>query len=276
MEFIKYHSLENDFILINNLDASFCLNKKEQTQKITQLCNRHSGIGADGILVLDQPDFLKFPRVTIFNSNGNPGGLCLNGLRCIAHYLFTAYNYPSTIFLFMNERLFTCTISTSSAHALTITTIIESFSTKVKPLSLSVQSKLFSGLCIDIGNPHFVIMQPISLEELSLYGPALEKASLFPKKTNVEFIWKDHERATQETPVFNLLVYERDCGITQACSSGAVASCIALLFSSLIAPKSSCVMKMLGGELHCTVIDDKKISITAQAHKVFTGNSDLL
>ncbi|MBT8288561.1 MAG: diaminopimelate epimerase, partial [Bacteroidia bacterium] len=82
VEFIKYHGTGNDFILIDNRKLQ--IDKKDK-DRIDSLCDRHFGIGADGLILLENSELADF-KMIYFNSDGNESSMCGNGGRCIAHF----------------------------------------------------------------------------------------------------------------------------------------------------------------------------------------------
>lgn len=85
LEFVKYHGLGNDFVLVDRLDARGT--PPVWGSLARAWCDRRTGIGADGVLVLDS-DAEADARLSIFNSDGSDGGMCGNGIRCVARHLF--------------------------------------------------------------------------------------------------------------------------------------------------------------------------------------------
>jgi len=259
MNFEKYHSLENDFII---------LDQEIKPDVVTRLCNRHTGIGADGVLVIKDKK-----TVSIFNSNGNKAQMCLNGLRCVAHYMHTKYNFPKNFTLTMGNRSHKIKCATP-LNKLLITTEID-YATYQENVTLTIFEEQFDCHIVTTGNPHCVIFKKISDGNLKQFGPALENHPHFPHKTNVEFVWLYKKLSEKnKIPTFSMLVYERDCGITRACSSGAVAVVHALSVLKKLSENQKLIISMPGGSLECSV---KKniISITAPAFPLFSGNISL-
>ena len=119
MNFTKLHSLGNDFILLDWRNRDW-QDKTEQaitkiiTQKtwqnfVVSSCKRRYGIGADGILVLYKKD--NQHHVLIFNADGSQAELCLNGARCVAHYVHSKNNTASNINIYMSNKRIACAIN---------------------------------------------------------------------------------------------------------------------------------------------------------------------
>jgi diaminopimelate epimerase len=269
--FLKYQSLGNDFILfdwykkpetyINNVlsEANFPL-------MVQQMCERRLGVGADGVLVLKGCTSTSMPEMLIFNSDGSKAEMCMNGLRCVAHQLYAAYNFPTQFKLKVGQRIVECFIFKPSDFL--DQTLIRTNVGLVDYLgekSITTSQGSFSGHVVSVGNPHFILFQKTTLDWLEKNGSEIEKHEAFENKTNVEFVW-------QEEPLFfRSLVYERGCGITLACSSGAAAISGTLLKLGMI--KSDCEFKiaMPGGVIECMVSPQGNVSLSAEAKFVFSG-----
>jgi len=172
MIFEKYHSLENDFIIIDH---------NIEPKVVQRLCHRHSGIGADGVLVVNTKK--QNPDVSIFNSNGNKAETCLNGLRCVAHYLYTKHNFTKNFILTMGGKTHPIEICESSRNLLIHTHI--NYATYQEKVSLNSCGKTFDCHIVNVGNPHCVVFQQLSLEEIKTIGPYIEQHPYFSNKTNV-------------------------------------------------------------------------------------------
>ena len=112
-----------------------------------------------------------------------------------------------------------------------------------------------------VGNPHFVICQPTTTTWLQQHGHTLATNSIFPQQSNIEFIWEIPAINNQQT--FQMLVYERGCGVTLACGSGAAAAITVLANLQQIQPNTSITIQMAGGNLQTSI--DKAGIITQQA-----------
>lgn len=266
--FIKYQSLGNDFIIFDwykksNKKILDKLTHKNWHNFVQKICNRHSGIGANGLLILKQNIKLKLPEVIIFNSDGSNGEICLNGVRCLSHYLHIKYNFPKQFRTVMRGKIINCTISSSMF-------IINKINDAkyLKDHQITTTSGKFNGSAISIGNPHFIIFEKRTIKWLNDNGNIIEQHSSFPQKTNVEFIWP--KKSTNE---YNVLIYERGCGITNACSSGAAAITWLLFSKNIITINEKIKLHMPGGLIICWIDKKTQITLKAKSTYVFSGKN---
>ena len=233
----KYQSLGNKFVLLENQEISPTLAQ--------ELCAKYR---VDGVLVLYHG---TPPYVFMFNPDGSDGQLCLNGARCVAHHLHKNHNFPNRFDLRMGKK----TIKT---------TIYDDGIMQKIPLGAYLGEKKitckageFWGHVVDVGNPHVIIFEKQTVNWLTKNGPYIERHDAFPNKTNVEFVWP-----TGPT-TYTALMYERGCGVTQACSSGAAA------IAQLLDKKNGhngvpITITMLGGQITCWVTGEY---ITLHVHR---------
>ncbi len=274
MKFFKYQSLGNDFILFDWLKKSpLLINKNLSSDNwrefIKNSCKRNLGVGADGLLLLLQNKTLSAPEAFVFNSNGEKAEVCFNGVRCIALHLFNYHNHSQKFDVLMGNKKIECDINISKGNRIEIITKIEKAkSIKNKTINITGIGE-FSGHVIDVGNPHFVVLKKTDFAWLKENGPLFENHKAFPKKTNTEFVWQEKNK-----PIFNMLVYERGCGPTYACSSGAASVISALHKIKKIKKHEKIKIKMEGGSLRTWLDKDLNIYQQAPAKMVFEGYLD--
>lgn len=269
--FFKYQSLGNDFILfdcykkpetyINQAlaDASFPVS-------VCKLCDRHFGIGADGVLVLKGNTSSSLPEMLIFNADGSKAEICLNGLRCVALHLHSNYKFPTQFKIKAGEKIVECFIlyQKDINERVLIKTDV-GIVNYLGEICIKTNQAAFCGHSASIGNPHFIVFQQTSNEWLSKYGASLEAHEAFPNKTNVEFVWADGPLR------FKSLVYERGCGITLACSSGAASIAGTLAKLGQVPFDKEFKISMPGGDILCSVDKAGNVSLSAGAKLVFSG-----
>lgn len=271
--FIKYVSLGNDFILYDwyKKPAVFveqALKDAAWPKFIKEVCDRHWGIGADGVLVVKSSHQSSFPEMLIFNADGSQAQMCMNGVRAVAHYLFTHYGMQKSFTIRVGLRDITCSFIEDKNKGTSIEVV-----TNVGPAlylektTLLTPAGSFDGHSVSVGNPHFVIFQHVEQAWLVEHGKDLETHAYFPERANIEFVWED-----EAAPLtYHLLVYERGCGMTLACSSGVAATLGSLYVLGKIKREQAVVFKMLGGTITGFVDSAENIVLQAAATLVFRG-----
>lgn len=213
--FYKYHGAGNDFIMIDNYDKSFDV---ENAENIKLLCDRHFGIGADGLILLESSlganCFMNY-----YNADGTLAEMCGNGVRCAAKF-FLEHIKPEkhqTKELSIDTRAGIKKVVCNKNGSFSVNMGAPAFSHADfpdKPLIIeNIEFKFVS-----MGNPHAVgLVKNISDINISIIGPKIETDSHFPNKINAEFVEKIKE------DYFKVKVWERGSGATLSCGTGACA-----------------------------------------------------
>ncbi|WP_343000224.1 diaminopimelate epimerase [Coprococcus comes] len=273
MIFTKMHGLGNDYVCIN------CFRERVEDPSgfARTLCDRHYGIGADGLILICPSKVSDF-KMEIYNSDGSVAGMCGNGIRCLGKYV---YDYRLTgketlsietksgirnMHLHIQDgkacgAMVDMGVPRLNAHSIPI--LSEKDLVINEPIE--VQEKNYRMTGISMGNPHAVIFSEeingISLEET---GRELEFHPRFPERANIEFC---HVTARDR---MEIRVWERGVGETLACGTGACAAVVASVLNDLT--DEEVIVKLLGGEL--SVRWDRKVNhvfLEGPAVKVFDG-----
>ncbi len=273
--FFKYQSLGNDFILFDwykkpETYVAKTLNDKGFRDFIAQICKQHFGIGADGVLILKGNTSAGVPEMLIFNKDGSSAEICLNGLRCVAQHIFLNYNPSEQFKIKIGPKLIECFVQPIKNDTNTVD--VKNLVGKIDyygPKTVSISTEKISGHIASVGNPHFIVFKEKSLDWLGEYGGEIECHKEFPNKTNVEFVWLEKGSFTYKK--FGAAVFERGCGITLACSSGA--ACIAgVLFKlGLVDKNEKFEIIMPGGTVYCTLDNSESVTLSAHSNFVFSG-----
>lgn len=292
VKFTKMQGLGNDFILFEPKEFEKCFSEEEKNSPTAQaelakkLCDRNFGIGADGIFVpvLKEDDTLpnkggqKGEIGWIFlQSDGSTSQMCGNGMRCFAKFVYDKK--------LIQKKKF----AVGTGAGIIIPEILEDGTVKVnmnKPVlepskipfkgesnmgqKIEACGKEFSVNAISMGNPHCVIFSngDINAEAFD-FGEEIERHPDFPQKTNVEFV------KVISRDEINVAVWERGCGITLACGTGACASAVAAILSgqcddtvNVNLPGGSLIIEWAGNSQN----PDSDVFMTGSADYVFKGS----
>ena len=275
IEFAKYHGLGNDFILIDNRSSSEPVVTPEQAVK---LCDRNFGIGADGVIFALPGQNSTDYTMRIFNSDGSEPEMCGNGIRCLAGFLADLENNSSKNEIYRIHTL-AGTITpqiTSNAQvrvdmgipkllSAEIPTTLCPSNEKVIDQPLEVAGQSWSVTCVSMGNPHCItFVEDVVAVPLEIIGPQFEHHSVFPQRTNTEFI------QVVRRNYLKMRVWERGAGATLACGTGACAALVAGVLTGKC--DRTATVELPGGCLEIEWSElDQRLYMTGPAVRVFTG-----
>ena len=272
IEFTKYHGLGNDFILIDNRRQEQPIITSEQA---VQLCDRHFGVGADGVIfALPGQDGTDY-TMRIFNSDGSEPEMCGNGIRCLAHFLselegvnakteYRVYTLAGVMILQLEGDQIRVDMGVPELMATQIPTTLASTEEKVVNAPLDVAGQTWDVTCVSMGNPHCItFVEDAEAINLEILGPQFEHHPAFPQRTNTEFIQVVRE------DYLKMRVWERGAGITLACGTGACATVVAGVLTGKCDRKST--VELPGGCLEIEWAQNQRVYMTGPAKRVFTG-----
>ncbi len=267
----KYHGLGNDFVVLDRRQTGVDIDAETSRR----LCDRRRGIGADGVLSL-LPSAAGLARMVVHNADGSIAEMCGNGLRCAVKYLVDqAGGRPERIDVETGAGVLSCVpsygpqgvdeVDVSMGPARLVAPNLPSGATGEPFLQAPVPGHPgLRGTAVSMGNPHLVLLdQP--LEEAERLGPILERHPAFPDRTNVEFVRVEPDGVT-------LVVWERGCGLTQACGTGACATAAAAVLAQRLPADAWLRVTLPGGDLRIRVPADlSDIRLRGPATFVFEG-----
>ncbi|MES3031993.1 MAG: diaminopimelate epimerase [Patescibacteria group bacterium] len=265
-EFYKYHGAGNDFILIDNRDGGFDIKNQ---QKIKLLCDRHFGIGADGLILLEaskKVDSTGSPQADCFmnyyNADGSVAEMCGNGVRCLAKFfLEQTKSNAKEVAIDTRAGIKKVIVNNDSSFSVNMGAPIFTNSDFPKN-SLSLENISFD--FVSMGNPHAVgFVKKISEINISQIGPKIENDSHFPNKINVELVEKISDRN------FKVKVWERGSGATLACGTGACA--VYAILKKDHKNMGEITLEFPGGNLYVSENKQGEIILRGEAEFVFKG-----
>jgi diaminopimelate decarboxylase/diaminopimelate epimerase len=270
VRFAKYHALGNDYLVLNPLDVPGLLTPPQ----IRLICDRHRGLGSDGLLLgpLEDPecDF----GLRLFNPDGSEFEKSGNGLRIFSRYLWDG--------AWVQEEPFTIATTggkvTSQVHRggqrVTVNVGTVSFDSRTIPVTgpprevlnevIPVGGQEFRFCAVTTGNPHCVLLcDEVSARDARRWGPLVERDARFPNRTNVEFI-KVLDRAN-----IQIEIWERGVGYTLSSGTGSCAAASVAYRLGLCGPRI--VVHMPGGEIDISIAPDFAVSMSGPVSKVCEG-----
>ena len=271
MRFTKMHGAGNDFIIIDNMDCTIL--PEDMGALAKKLCAFHTGIGADGMMIVSPARKDGDFAMSFFNSDGSEGEMCGNGARCIARYGFdkglagedmSIETISGTVLgRRISERLYSVRLNDPS--------VIKT------GLRLCVDGREYGCCYVELGVPglpHAVVpMQGFDLmerAELFELGKALRSHAAFPKGANVSFV-KHIEGNKLKAVTFERGVED----FTLACGTGCASIASALTLSGNVNGAEPVYISMPGGELSVSLSCEKgsirDIWLTGPAALVFEG-----
>ncbi len=277
--FAKYQGNGNDFVVIDSRGNDFYKNyMTNRFFDIKKICNRNFGIGADGVIFIEEPNEDNYAKMIIFNSDGSEAQMCGNGIRCLVEYLHENDSIKNKNIEYKIETKAGLKIANYINDEITVkmgVPILDSqnIPTKIEKKINSVPSHDFieknfntKGYAVGMGNPHLIFfVQDLGSISLSRLGPIFEKNELFPEKTNVHFcqiLNRDN---------IEVKVWERGAGATLACGTGACAIHVAAYKLGLC--NAETIVTLPGGNLKINwSSDDCEVMMTGNAKKVFSGS----
>jgi diaminopimelate epimerase len=273
MKFTKMHGLGNDFIVV----AGFSSVPDDVQDLAVRMCDRHFGVGADGLAFLLPSEKAEF-RMRIFNSDGSEPEQCGNAVRCIGKYLYdyglttrdevsveTGAGVQHLKLAVENGKVSRVTVDMGEPmlQGVVVPTTIDAERVVLHPIE--VPGGRYEFTAVSMGNPHAVIFVN-AVQDVDLHGTGaqIETHAYFPRKTNVEFV------EVHDPKEVTMHVWERGAGETLACGSGACAVAVA----GVLTGKTShdVLVHLKGGDLHIEWnLVDRHVYMTGPALTVYEG-----
>ena len=268
------HGLGNDFVFIEDKTGQ----DKDYTALARAMCNRHTGIGADGLIVIVDSRVADV-RMRIINSDGSEAEMCGNGIRCFAKYV-----YDSGI---IEKKRFTVETpagimepeitvgADNKAELITINMGRPSFNRSEIPMEGADGRVLNEDLCVDgenwkitsllMGVPHTVTyVDDVDTVDIEKIGPLFEKHETFPKHTNINFAQQMDDRTVK------VRTWERGAGATLACGTGSCSVAVASFLNGRTGREVDIQLPL--GTLHIEYREeDGNVYMTGPAAVSFTG-----
>jgi len=272
MKFTKMHGLGNDFVVING----FTEQVENDTELAIAICDRHTGIGADGLIVILPSEKADF-RMRYINSDGSLAEMCGNGIRCLSKYAYEHGLTDKKEFLVetlggLNRQVLS--VEDGKVTAVSVDMGRPKFKRAEIPMlgegdevigeSIDVDGTKYRITALSTSNPHAVVfVDDVEKAPVDKVGPLIEHHPLFPRRTNVEFVH------VLDRSNIRMRIWERGCGETLASGSGSSASAVASIINGFTERDVTVHVRL--GRLHIKWPQDGSITMTGPATEVFKG-----
>jgi len=268
MRFSKYHGLGNDYLVMDEMALM------QNPKRIRTICDRNFGIGSDGILFGPLPSKSALAGLRIFNPDGSEAEKSGNGIRIFCRHLWERGSIGSEPFLLETPGgVVRCRVR-DAHHEIEVEMGTVNFWSDVIPVvgerrevldeTLEVDGESVRFSAATIGNPHCVILRDqVDAGLAKRLGPKLERHSLFPNRTNVQFLKVINKETIQ------IEIWERGAGYTLASGSSSSAAAAVARRLGLCGPNVH--VQMPGGVLKIKIGDDFSIVLSGPVTKVGNG-----
>ncbi|MCX8175897.1 MAG: diaminopimelate epimerase [Candidatus Bathyarchaeota archaeon] len=271
LKFWKMHGLGNDYIVVDNRENIVV--EDEKPSLASKLCRRRFSVGADGLILVENSSIADV-KMRIFNSDGSEAEMCGNGIRCLAKYCYEnkiVLKEEFEVETLAGVKKVWLNVNGMEVRFVRVDMGFPTFERKHIPMvgdglcvneELKIEDKKFNITCLSLGNPHCVIfLDDVKNFPVEKFGPLIENHKLFPKRVNVEFV------EVLNAEELKVRVWERGCGETFACGTGACASVVAGNQLGKVAKKV--VVHLIGGDLN--VEYHERVFLEGFVEKVFEG-----
>ena len=272
MRFTKMHGCKNDFVIVNCFDE----NVDKPSDVALKVCDRRDGIGADGLILILPVDGAD-AFMQIYNSDGSKDTMCGNGIRCVAKYLYdhgliSPDRREISVDTPVGVKKIALEIRDGKAQIISVD-MGQPVITSELPEQINVNGKSLRFFGIDTGTPHSIYFVQDNHEianinswadsDFAREGVYFENHERFPERTTSDFV----EIISRDE--INMRVFERGCGETMACGTGATAS----VYAGFLAGKLNreVLVHLKGGNLRIRVAEDNHCFLIGPAVEVFSG-----
>lgn len=271
MEFSKYEATGNDFVMLDRMSGG----TEPSPDEVRALCSRHTGIGADGVIVA-LPSATANVRMRVFNADGSEAEMCGNGVRALFLFLLRR-GLISAVEIDVETLAGVRNVVRSGDRLFSIEMGMPAWTKGSVPVEgnpgesaigmvVPAGAQQVIATCLSMGNPHCVILvDDVDSYPVREQGPLIENHPMFPERTNVEFV------QTLDSETLKVRVWERGVGETLACGTGACAAAIAANLNGRVGRRVS--IHLEGGTLGVDWLSSGQVILTGPARHVFDGKT---
>ena len=275
MEFYKMQGAGNDFVFVNDFDMQI----KDECGLAKKVCDRHYGIGADGLVLVKRSENAA-AKMEIINADGSRANMCGNAIRCFGKYVYEKGIIDKESFAVeTGDGIKNIEVIKDGNNVKLVRVYMGkgSFNGKDIPLNnieklidkdVTVGNKTYTMTTALVGVPHTVIFEKDDEYDVEKDGKAIEKFNIFKEGTNVNFV-----KVINDTHI-RVKTWERGAGATLACGTGCSASVFIAKTLGLVDKKKEVLVDAPGGQLFIEVLDEG-IFMKGPAEFVFSGKIEV-
>ena len=276
LHFSKLEGCGNDCIIIENFNGEITC---PESLALT-LCDRHQGVGAEGLVLLEDSDVAEV-KMRLFNTDGSEGLIGGNAIRCVAKYLYDkGFTRQESFSVETGGGVRHLDLYTVDGKVTSVAVDMGKASLKAADLPTTLQEESlinypveiggehYNITCVSVGNPHCVVFcDRVDGVDVAQVGPRFEHSELFPERINTEFV-----RVVNPLTI-KMRVWERGSGETTACGTGACAAVVAAVATGQCEKGTDVTVKLRGGDLTVNYTDERVI-LTGDAKLLFDGTTE--
>jgi len=274
MRFTKLQGAGNDYLYVNGFEVAV----SDPAGLARRMSDRHTGVGADGLILVLSPQEGGDIRMRIFNADGSEAEMCGNGVRCLAKFAVdrglvrgdtvrveTLAGLREVRLHRREGRIVKGSVSMGRPHLAPADVPVLLEGDRIVEAPILVDGRMFRMTCISMGNPHAVFyVDSVDDWPLETLGQKIENHKLFPERTNVHVVEVLSPREVK------MRTWERGSGLTMACGTGAAAVGVAGVISRRTDRRL--LVHVPGGDLEVEWPDDESpVQLTGPVEEVFTG-----
>lgn len=274
MKFTKMHGCGNDYVYVNLFEETVV----DPGKLSIAVSDRHFGIGSDGLITIGPSSVADF-CMRMYNADGSEAGMCGNGIRCVAKYVYDHHLTDQTVISvetgagvkdlsleIRDGRVSAVRVDMGEPILAPERIPVRAQGDRVVDDPVSVGGREWNMTCVSMGNPHAVVfVENVAEFPLAQYGPCFENHERFPERTNTEFV-QIHSRSE-----ISMRVWERGSGETLACGTGTCAAVMACILNGRTDDRVQ--VHLRGGDLFIEYDRQRNhVFMTGPAVEVFTGN----
>ena len=276
LHFSKLEGCGNDCIIIENFNGEITC---PESLALT-LCDRHRGVGAEGLVLLEDSDVAEV-KMRLFNTDGSEGLIGGNAIRCVGKYLYDkGFTRQESFSVETGGGVRHLDLYTVDGKVTSVAVDMGKASLKAADLPTTLPEETlidypveiggepYNITCVSVGNPHCVVFcDRVDGVDLTQVGPQFEHSEFFPERINTEFV-----RVVNPLTI-KMRVWERGSGETTACGTGACAAVVAAVATGQCEKGTDVTVKLRGGDLTVNYTDERVI-LTGDAKLLFDGTTE--